>query len=154
MIEGIDRVRRALDAFARELPATYVGRIERSVNQAGARAAVKHLRNMTPVRTGNLKRSLRVSSRRRRGRRPTRYYSVLGYTIERGRHAHFLEGGTVERFHRTGKSVGRVPARNFFTEGLKSAEPLMLRAMALQARKGFQQQTVKFIKAFKEGRVR
>ena len=154
MLQGTDRIKRALRAFEKELGATFTGQITRQINQAGARAAARIVKARTPVgRTGNLKRSVKTVSRKSRGTTTaqTSYYSLVGFEYPVGAHSHLLESGTGERHHASGKSVGAIQATRFFSRALEIAKPAILAGQTKEMSKGFKKASAKMAKGFSRG---
>lgn len=154
MLRGVDRIKRALSTFEKELGKTYTGQITRQINQAGARAAAHVVKARTPVGpTGNLKKSVHIVARKSRGSTSvlTSYYSVIGFRLSEGPHAMFLEHGTGDRLHASGKSVGAIQATRFFSRALEVAKPAILAAQTKELSKGFKKASAKMSKGFTRG---
>ena len=66
--------------------------------------------------TGNLKRSIKAKPFKRAlfvSKYADKAHAFVAIDYRKGRHAHLLEWGTAERFHKSGKSTGSVPKNTF-----------------------------------------
>jgi HK97 gp10 family phage protein len=106
-LEGVEQFRRKLDRMDDSLSRSI---IKKAVN-AGAGVLVKAVRKAAPIGpTGNLKRSVK--------KRIKKYPSgvvvaVMGGAWPIGAHMHLVEEGTDDRYHESGKYVGKMPASHF-----------------------------------------
>lgn len=83
-----------LDKLLKELPAKIEGRIMRGAMRAGAKVFADRAKQMVPVKSGQLRDSIKVSTRSRRGR--------VSATVRAGGktafYAHMVEFGTARHF--------------------------------------------------------
>lgn len=69
---------------------------------------------------------LAMRAARRGGSEGTRIFMLIGATAP---HAHLVEFGTVERFHKSGKSVGVMPAQPFIRPAFDAKKGAVLAAI-------------------------
>lgn len=120
-VDGINAVIRRLDELERRAS-------KRIVRRALSRAAaivVKAMKQAAPVGpTGNLKRSIgrkekRINAGYMQIAGPRTRFKKQGLKVS-GQHAYFVEHGTAERAHKSGKSTGRMEATHVFEEAFES----------------------------------
>jgi len=100
-LEGLDEVRKAI----RKLPEKPARRVMRKALRAGSTVIIKRARQLTPVRTGRLKRSWR--------RRFSKSFdpNITAEVLNAAPYAHLVEFGTGPRKDgKTGASRGVMPA--------------------------------------------
>lgn len=95
----------------------------RKATRASAKIVADQMKKIAPVDQGELLRTIKVKAikRNRRG--------DIGHGVDSGHesrdmpyYAQFLEFGTKERFHKSGKSVGELPEDGFAREALYISE--------------------------------
>lgn len=105
-ITGADKVSRMLN----KLPATAKQRLT-AANKANGEELAAVARVLVPVgATGRAKAAIKGRA------------VADGYEVDFGPLSRILEGGTQERFHKTGKSVGKGPKRPFVNPALKATD--------------------------------
>lgn len=115
---------RELEKALNELGVRVAKRIVRRGWKRAAQRVVDHARSLAPARLGYLRRSIGFTTqtlrsvRRRRIQRKGDVVGFVGpnYAPRKGafaRYAHLVEFGTGPRRHRSGRSVGAMPARPF-----------------------------------------
>lgn len=104
-----------LDAAMRELPKKIARQGIRKPLRAGAKVVLAEAKRNAPRGvTGNLRRSLKVrAGKRKKGIISMRVTTSEGWFKGDEFYAGFVEFGTKERRHRSGRSVGAVTARKF-----------------------------------------
>ena len=128
------QLHKALRVLNNDLPLFFFNKAQADALHLVARKAARLVRTYTPVGpTGNLRRSVRAVRRRGKYARHGRGlvfgigesnveaydgYSLFGYRNRIGAHASWIEEGTGERFHASGKSVGRIEGRHMFQRAL------------------------------------
>ena len=135
---GDKRLEKKLNALAS-------GAVRRRMERASLKKALpigrEAVKAAAPVGdTGNLRRSIKSEVRDRIGT----VYGIIGADWTFARHAHLVELGSSERFHSSGKSVGRMTPRPFMEPAIKSSQSAMGRALEeelkqqilLEARRG------------------
>ena len=90
---------------------------EAEILRAGARPIHATTRALAPRKTGALAKSIKIKTRRRKGRVSVAIQTSRGDFKGDTFYAAFQELGTAERVHKSGKRVGQIAARNFFAEG-------------------------------------
>lgn len=96
-------------------------KIERSALRKGGQIIAVAAKSRAPVYTGKVKKRIKVRAGKRRKNR----LSVVIGTSQKDFtgdqfYAGFVEFGTKERIHKSGKRVGKVPATHFFEEAVKA----------------------------------
>jgi HK97 gp10 family phage protein len=129
-VEGM----KELDAALAELPKATGKNVLRRVARKSIGIVVEAARPLVPVDNGKLKRSLSVSTKlskrqsslaRRElaeGKASVTVYAGVGAYP----HAHLVEFGTKERFHKSGKSVGRMKPQPFMRPAWDSTKMRVL----------------------------
>ncbi len=161
-----------LEAQLADLPDRLAKRATGKAMRAAGRMVADAIRQAAPVNTGQLAGSVKISLRNRNLTGLAEYADVMraGGSIREARgamrgarsggesagtrvlvkvavtspHAHLVEFGTVERFHKSGKSVGRMPANPFIRPAwdssgeaaLTTIKTTLAREVAKAAKKG------------------
>ncbi|KXZ40011.1 phage protein, HK97 gp10 family [Alkalithermobacter thermoalcaliphilus JW-YL-7 = DSM 7308] len=92
-----------------------------SIVKKTAKGIASKAKSLVPVKTGNLKSSIKPKYFRKKG--PSATVFPRG---KKGAHRHLLEYGTKQRRHKSGKSTGRVNPRLFMTPAHRSYENVYL----------------------------
>ena len=110
-ITGLDELLKALQSLPKEVARQAI----RKPLREGAKIVLAEAkRNVPKGKTGNLKRSLKVrAGKRKKGTISIRVVTSEGWFKGETYYGGFIEYGTGERFHKSGKSVGTVEARHF-----------------------------------------
>lgn len=109
-VEGFESLRAKLDALPKQL----ANKLERSSLRAGGKILLNNVKAATPADSGRGRASwkLRAAKRSRRfpGRIAVRVVTNASDSFFKGKQFYlaFLEFGTNERFHKSGKSVGAI----------------------------------------------
>lgn len=90
---------------------------EAEILRAGAKPIHATTKSLAPRKSGALAKSIKIKTRRRKGKVTVAIQTARGDFKGDTFYAAFQELGTAERFHKSGKSVGQVGAKNFFAEG-------------------------------------
>ena len=122
----------------RKMPAKIEKRVLRASITAGIRVMRKAIKQATPVAEttpshigGTLKRATTHKVITKRGV----VIGVAGHAWSKGgKHGHFSERGTDPRFHKSGKSVGLVRARNWMLFAMQATIPRLMPAINSKAR--------------------
>lgn len=109
-IKKFQKLQRAYDGkgFAMLEDALYEGAL---MIQASARANVQS-------RSGGLARSIVAKKFKHKRRNEPAAFVAIDYSVSRAFYAHMVEYGTAPRFHKSGKSVGAVPAQGFMRKAV------------------------------------
>lgn len=130
-------------------------RIAKSAIGAGLTVLNRAIKALVPVgQTGNLKSSI---GRRLERSKSTKWRAVgkagvnVGKTRKDGTHkraphSHLVALGTKERFHKSGKSVGRMPANPFVRLATAASGPAVKEAMHARAAKALERERLKALK--------
>jgi HK97 gp10 family phage protein len=109
-LQGADELIAALKALPKGLTK---GVLQRALMHAGEPMA-DYARGLAPVRTGNLRSKIGISTKLARGqRKKLKEKAVVFVGASPARHAQLNELGTGPRYHKSGKYVGQMPARPF-----------------------------------------
>lgn len=117
-LRGFEKVEKAF----RELPLKVSKKILRQALRAGAKPIHAQAKENFPERTGAAKRSIKI----RAGKQRKKHAATVWVGTRKGDfkgdefYAGFIEGGTVERHHKSGKSVGKVVAREPFKRAFEA----------------------------------
>lgn len=127
-VEGIELVQAALNA----LPRAVQKKIERRVLGAGATVIKRVATSLVPVKEKRLKAAIAV--KRKTYRKSGNVIAIVGYREGKddkkgAPHAHLVEFGTVERFHKSGKSTGTMPEFGFMRRAIRDSGPAVAKAM-------------------------
>jgi HK97 gp10 family phage protein len=136
-IEGIREMARAF----RKLSDDAQNKIAKAATTTAAQPVLADARAQAPGLTGQVKRSLRVSTRKRRGGGgyTSRVQSSKGDYQGDDFYASFITYGTKERFTRSGRSTGRIdPPRNFMRAAFDANVRRCIDVMADQFRRGIE----------------
>jgi HK97 gp10 family phage protein len=149
----------AVEATLRTLPETIEKRVLNAACRSAAtvvgrefrkRAPAKRLRK-TGIRSGvSAAKALRLRTRKAKG------LAVVGFLQPSSRLAHLFEFGTAPRFHRSGKSTGRMMPRPFMRPGFDAAVPEARRRFGATMRRRLDAEVTKLAASpqFKRGRRR
>ncbi|MTI95182.1 MAG: hypothetical protein FH749_06795 [Firmicutes bacterium] len=108
-VRGVEAAEKKIKSLLSAVDSTDV----ENVMLSGARIIKKEARGrVRGKKTGRLKRSLVAKKSKRRGNMFRSAFAAVDR--KKAPHAHLYESGTVERHHRSGKSVGRMPSKPFF----------------------------------------
>ena len=95
------------------------GTIARKALRSGSVPVIAAERQIVPVDTGGLRRSITKKIRTKNGRT----YAVIGPALPEGAHAHLVESGTTERFTAGGKSTGSVTGIRWMERAFEQSAP-------------------------------
>ncbi len=129
-----------LTHLSRKVKRPIYPRVVSSMMRRGMAVARKEYRRVIPYRTGLTKTPGRVGGlatyvRRNRG---YPYIGVMGAITTGGRpgiRIHWTDEGTRERYHKTGKYVGRIRPANYVRPMILSVAPRVLQTMKAYLRK-------------------
>lgn len=138
-LEGMKQLKKA---FA-ELPKAVQPRVVRKTLKEAAQPVADRANALAPKDLGNLSRSYRVSSKltqsqRRQlgqqGRGEIKMY--IGPNYQKGTtgyapHAHLVEFGTIDRYHKDGRYVGHAPAQPHFRPAWESGKQMVVNSITV-----------------------
>jgi len=111
-IEGVGDVEKQLQDLMKKLGADKVEPVLLNAAKDLAKEMKSNLARVTDEKTGNLKKAIGAKKLKRYLDNPAAGAGIK-YGYKGGNHAHLIEYGTAERFHKSGKSVGAIQPRPF-----------------------------------------
>ena len=130
------------DKVLRSLPGILDRLVIEDALHAAAKEGARSVRQQAPKgRKGVLRRRIRA-------RKGLRSYSPSALIVSGAPHSHLIEFGTEDRYHRSGKFVGKGPKIPFFQRGIENGAERMIRAFS----RGFRRSFVKVIREIRGGR--
>lgn len=139
-LTGFKELSRKLETLGRKRGKVVV---RKAVNKA-ATPMVKAARRLAPVgETGNLKRGLTKAVRSYKA--GALIVAFIGNKRGQGgaAHAHLVEFGTVERYHKSGKSVGAMPAKPFMRPAFDQTKDQQLSILAREIGAGLEKEAAR-----------
>ena len=109
-VEGVDVTIRKLSQYSIEREKEFDGIVRKTAKEIAVQSRIN-----APVRTGKLRDSIKPKYFTKEGPAATVF-------PRRAPHRHLIEYGTAQRFHKTGKSTGRVTPRPFMSRAAKASE--------------------------------
>jgi HK97 gp10 family phage protein len=132
---------RQLERMLRGLPDKVLRKVTRQAINAGATPVLKAARKNVPVDKAVLKKAMT-----KKVKVYQKSSTVLGLVGPRARaapHAHLADKGSVLRRHKSGKSIGAMPASGFMAKSLDENRTAALDAISSKMGKGIEQEAAK-----------
>ncbi len=137
-----------LDRVLRDLPKKVSKNVQRKAVRAGTSVLLKATRrNVRAIGkvTGTLLKSL--TKKVKTYSRTSTVAGIVGPRARAAPHAHLVEYGTDPRYHKSGKSVGRMPILAPFRRAFYSTAPEVKRVMRKKLAEGIKQEALKLRRA-------
>jgi len=132
---------RQVEQMLKQLPDRVLRKVTRQAVNAGATPVLKAARSNVNVKRGVLRAALT-----KKVKTYTKSQTVLALVGPRAKaapHANLVEGGSVLRRQKSGKSTGQMPASHFLSKSLDENKTSALQAISSKMAKGVKQEAAK-----------